>query len=540
MRIQPLSTKDGAANYIPFAKNKLLQLEKLRRQLGRPWLSKTFVVDRFTIKVCAMGVGSFIRIFGDDSSGFIFHPRTRNGKGWNPQGEELTDGPFTYPLVDDDHGSRVLTWDGESWVASSDLENYGNLDWKGPDGEVLSWRGPASRSFRMDSLQKYDGFTSWDYTVMSGGLEVEHYTPYLNKVYQGGEVLYEFLEGCKVLGCALASGELVAVVSGDYTGRENPDGSIGGFYDEVYVGDTRIGHKSGSRPYTPWFFSASGLQAVHENQVITISDDLKGVAFDTVEAGSGFQTNKYNGTNNWGVEISGSWVVCRDFLNNEMQNVVLTSDLTEETVVSASSSETVDDLSIYYSGTDDPTVTVTGPDGYAGEGEYDYTVEGNHCGIDSVEWSYPTGCGMGTVSVVVTFKGGNTASGSKQVRMPSGMWVTDGYEYGPDYSTSNSGINTVVVLGEYEYTHYKGADINITTTHFTTDFPTSSEPSCPGCRSVTNGGTDYSRGTGEDYTYGGTIHYDGSTSCCPGARQGTDYDAYYKLYCISRRKWVCP
>lgn len=513
--------------------NNLKQGSRLLKLPANCWIKVSMCFGLPTIEIFVPEISKeklpvVVTDFAKVLAGFVCVPR-----------ETIEDA--VYPLIDDDKTSNIVAPLQNGWKRiGPNKSNYGNLDWKGSDKKVVSWRGPASRSFEMDSLQKYDGFTSWDYTVMGGGLEIEHYTPYLNKVYQAGKVSCEFLEGYKVLGCALLAGKLVTVVGVDYTGRTNPDGSNGYFYDEVWLNKSRIGWKRGERPDVPWFFSVSGLKAVHKDELLIISEDLKSVSFSELDAGSGTQTNKYNGTNDWGVESSGSWVVCRDFLNNEMQNIVLNSELTEDTVVDASSSETVDELTIYYSGTDEPTVTVTGPEGYAGEGAYDYSVEGNHCGIDSVDWTYPTGCGMGTVSVVVTFEGGNTASGSMQVRMPSGMWVTDGYEYGPDYSTSNSGINTVVVSGEYEYTHYKGADMNITATHFTTDFPTSSEPSCPGCRSVTDGGTDYSRGSGEDYTYGGTTRYYGSTSCCPGAQQGTDYNSYYKLYCISRRKWVCP
>jgi len=530
---------DEGYKYVGFCKQKLAGLETMRPK-GETLKDSFYLPGDLIAQVTCADICDIITIISIGFVGFLCHPRTFDGKGWNPGGEELPNGPFAYPLVDDDHGTRGLKRTNDAWKrVNNPPENYGNLNWIGDKNKVLSWRGPSGQHFEMDSTKSYPGFTVWDYTEMAGGLEVEHYTPYRNVIYRGGKVAQDFLEGCKVLGCGLLGGKIISVVSIDYTGKENPDGGTGGFYDEVYVGKERIGFRRSSRPSVPWFFNSAGSEAVNGDTKLVITD-AGDCSFSTMSSGSGTRTDKYNGTNDWGVEQSGSWLMYRDFSGLDLQGITLNVSINENTDKDASSTETTDDLTIYYSGTDNPTVTVTGPEAYGGEGAYNYAVEGNHCGIDSVEWTFPTGCGMGTVSVTVTFEGGNTASGSMQVRMPTGIWTNDGYEWGPDTSTSNSGSYTEVISGEYLYRYFKGTSMNITTAHFTTYFPTSSDPSCPGCRSVTNGGTDYSRGSGEDYTYTGTVHYSGSTSCCPGSRQGTSYDAYYKLYCIARERWVCP
>jgi len=541
----------GGYEYRGYAYAQLEALERDRLETGAPMLSDNLrPADGVEIYIRVSKYGHLIRIT-EGETGFICHPRDNtNPGGAKPGGVAITP-TYQYPLVDDDHGSRVLTWNGKGWDVSSEVENYGNLDWMGEDGEAVSWRGPAGRQFAMDRLLSFPGFTEWD----GADLEHDYYTPYRNLVYQGGEVIKEFLSGYKVLGAALAGGSLVTVVGVDYTGIPNPDGGTGGFYDEVYVGDTRIGWQSASRPTVPWFFDSTGRVAVCGNRKLTIAEDLASVTFDVLDAGGGTQTNAYTGSNDWGVTKTGSWPMFRDYAGTTLNELALTVAFDEGSVHTGDSDEDYDDLPIMYSGVPPNLLTVTGPDAATVGAEYDYVITGLEgfipCDEYEVEWSFSggtiangaitdiTGCGTATVTATVS-GGGFTLSGSKRVRLPSGMWLTDGYEYGPDYSTGNSGIYTTVILGEYEYSYFQGADMNITVTRFTTDIPTSSEPSCPGCRSVTDGGTDYSRGPGEDYTYEGTIHYAGTTSCCPGARQGTSYDAYYKLYCISRRKWVCP
>ena len=191
-----LIVPDPSGNFlVGFAKNKLKACVSLRRNLREPVVERIYRVSDFTITVHAEEGNDFIRIDGGVFEGFLCHPRTFGGKGWNPKGEELPNGPFTYPLVDDDHGTRGLKWVNSTWkLVNPPPENYGNIDWLGDKNKVLSWCGPAGRHFEMDSTKHYPGFTTWDYTEMSGGFEIEHYTPYRNFIYRGGKTVQEFLE----------------------------------------------------------------------------------------------------------------------------------------------------------------------------------------------------------------------------------------------------------------------------------------------------------------------------------------------------------
>jgi hypothetical protein len=415
----------GGEEYLGFARQKLAWLERARLEAGAPIMTwGPIEINGVEIYIESSNSKNLIRI-ESIPGGFICHPRDLTNKGGAKPGGVAITPEYTYPLVDDDQGSRILTYEGDAWAVSSDVENYGNLYWISGGGDVLSWRGPAGRQFAMDSTKSYPGFTEWDYTEMVAGLEVEHYTPYRNQVYQNGEVLKEFLYGYKVLGCALNSGSLVCVIGVDYAGIANPDGGTGGFYDEVWIGDARIGWQSSSRPKTPWFFNSIGTEAVCGNRKIVVAEDLLSVVFSDLEVGSGSQNNEYTGADRstWGVTKSGSWPMFRDYVGLMDQGVALIISLDERSTSTANGSEDRADLPVMMSGIDDPVVTVSGPEGYAGEGAYSYAVSGNNCGIDTVEWSYPNGCGEGTVSVTVTFLGGKTVTGSMQVKMPSGSYM---------------------------------------------------------------------------------------------------------------------
>ena len=74
-----------------------------------------------------------------------------NGGGYVKAGTQFAQlsARHPYPLVDDDHGTFLITIDGEEleveWAAPGE-ENYGNLWWSGTgdDPPVLSWKGPPS------------------------------------------------------------------------------------------------------------------------------------------------------------------------------------------------------------------------------------------------------------------------------------------------------------------------------------------------------------------------------------------------------------
>lgn len=447
-----IKVQDSSANYlIGFAKNKLKSCIVTRESLNEPIVEREYKTKDFRIKCHAEENNNYIHITGGRFKGFLCHPRTFNGSGWDKKDAPLTTGPYTFPLVDDDLGTRGIERKTE-WAVSKKPENYGNLDWSG-NGKVVSWRGPAGRQFAMDSTKPYPGFTEFDYMVEVAGLDVEHYTPYRNLVYQGGVVLKEFPYGTKVLGCALNGRSLVCVVGVDYAGRTNPDGGTGGFYDEVWIADVRIGYQVSTRPTTPWFFNSLGTEAVCGNQKVVIAEDLLSVLFSDLEIGSGSQNNEYTGGDRgaWGVTKSGSWPMFRDFVGLVAPGVALNLVFDERSVAINNSVEERDDLPIMMSGTDDPTVTISGSEDYAGEGKYSYAVSGNNCGIESVAWSYPSGCGMGTVSVTVTFLGGKTVTASMQVRMPTGMWVVvSTWQCGLPYPQNIPLENRELISGAYK------------------------------------------------------------------------------------------
>lgn len=418
-----LIVPDSSANFlVGMAKEKWKSLDAQRRDLRLPIKKETLEVLGFLIFLYSSETNNYIRISGGSFSGFLCHPRTFGGKGWNPAGEELATGPYIYPLVDDDHGTRGLK-KSDAWkVIKKPPENYGNLDWLG-NGKAVSWRGPAGRQFAMDSLNHYPGFTEWDYSSVSGGIEVEHYTPYRNLIYRNGKMAQEFLEGYKVLGCGLRNGKIISVVGVDYAGKVNPDGSQNGFYDEVYWGKERIGFRLSSRPSTPWFFNSDGTEAVNGNTKLTISDE--GVCtFSALPVGSGTQTNEYTGADRgtWGVTRSGSWPGHHDFADLTLQGITLNLTFDEGSLYESTGENTYADLPIMISGIKNPVVTITGPEVYA-VNNYSYTLTGNHCNIDHVDWEFPEGCGTGTVSVTITFVDGSSVSASMEVRMPSGRWV---------------------------------------------------------------------------------------------------------------------
>lgn len=419
--IQTHEQIDGGEEYLGWARQKLAALERSRQAVGVPELSQTLNPDdSVEVYISASGTGHLIRISAIGSC-FICHPRDNtNPGGAKPGGVAISPTTYQYPLVDDDQGSRVLTWEGDGWLVSSEVENYGNLEWIGPGGEVVSWRGPGGRQFAMDRLLSFPGFTEWD------GADAYHdyYTPYRNQVYQGGEVSKEFPVGHKVLGAALAGGSLVCVVAVDYAGIENPDGGTGGFYDEVYVGDVRIGWQAASRPSVPWFFDSTGRVAVCGNRKLTIAEDLASVTFEPLSSGSGTETNLYNGSNQWGFDKSGSWPVFRDFVAESLRELTLSLAFSESTSLSSSYTDLYDDL--------DEMVTVVNPPGVSGPEEA--SVGASYSAINAgpnIEWSFSggsisnsgtilsmSGCGVQTVSWADSC--GRT--GSMQVRA-AGVWV---------------------------------------------------------------------------------------------------------------------
>jgi hypothetical protein len=289
---------------------------------------KTYILpDNIMAQIISSDICDIIRIWGGAAAGFICHPRSVSSPGGlKPDGGEIST-VYDYPLVDDDQGSVVLTsseTDPVTWEASTDVENYGNTDWLGDDGTVLSWRGPAGRDFPFDTGIFVSGLTIGDGETTLGE---PRYTVFMPYVYQAGEVYATApqvgVTPAKVLGAAfVADGRLIAVVNNNYQDVPNPAGAVGGFFDEVWLtggsdglfdeakntgGWRRIGYKHAGRPESCWFFNSSGMLAVNDALTLTVNDDLNGVVFGQIEPVYGSRTNHQEGRSDWGYSQSGQW-----------------------------------------------------------------------------------------------------------------------------------------------------------------------------------------------------------------------------------------
>jgi hypothetical protein len=334
---------NGGDEYLPYADKILGNLTRRRLVTDKSTLAwGPTQVDNAIIYVVSSDAGDLIRIEGLQV-GFICHPRdTIRQGGTTPAGANIP-GIHTYPLVDDDHGSRVLSVEAAAWEVTTDVENYGNLDWAGPNNNVLTFRGPFSRVFPLDSLLSLSGYTEFDYMEMVDGLEISHYTPFRGLIYQSGELLKEFAGG-KVCGCAVHKGALIAIVSFDYAGITNPDGETGGFYDEVWRGDVRIGYRRGERPSLPWYFNSLGDQAVNGGTMLVVTeeeDSSYSARFDIIGSGYGNLFTTISGSD-WNISKSGEWPIGRDFNGNQPVYATL------KIVASESSSHSIDALQQQY------------------------------------------------------------------------------------------------------------------------------------------------------------------------------------------------
>jgi hypothetical protein len=203
----------------------------------------------------------------------------------------------------------------------------------------------------MDSLNNYPGFTIFDYET-TGDLPVTHYTPYQNLVYRQGEIDLTYTTGTKVIGAT----DTYTVLGVDYLGRTNPDGGIGGFFTEVWEGDDkRIGFSHDSRPDVPWFFNASGSEAVSSNKKLVITIDDKGVpsvAFSTIpdSAGSGSDTTAMVHNISWSLTRTGNFPMYYDYVGDLLSNIALKISGLDSSVMTGDSSESFGTFDIKISG----------------------------------------------------------------------------------------------------------------------------------------------------------------------------------------------
>lgn len=404
-------------------------------------------------QIICCDICDIIRIWGGGVSGFICHARGDTSPGGiTPDGKQITP-VYGYPLVDNDHGSFVLTSDGNkppAWGISRDVENYGNIDWIGKDGTALTFRGPSGRQFPLDPTINYSGFTFFDESV-GDLLPVDYYTPFSPNVYQSGNILTTVKSG-KVTGVSLLNGVPVVMVSGNYRNLTNPDGGTGGFYDEIWINGQRIGWKIGSRASVPWFFNQAGDKAVKGGTELSINSttDSGGkvtysISFSALEGGSG--TTSYSAdksTGKWSLGKNGSWPGYKDFSDEVLQGIQLIAKYSESSLRIGSSADRFATLPIMFSGTGVLTpLSISGPEAASVGALYGYSGGTGGACPQTVLWSMSggtivnglitsiSGCGMGSVTVSLSPSG---ISATMPVRLPNGVWVNS-YSFHAQFGT---------------------------------------------------------------------------------------------------------
>ena len=435
----------------------LLVLHKVREQISlSPTNIQTYklrreLFDGSVIEVLSAGGRESIHIFSpiinkgitqaqvpekETVFGFICHPRSDKYPGGRTAAGIAISGAYTYPLIDNDHGSVVLI--PPNWTMSYATENYGNIDWSGPSiiggSNVLTFRGPAGRQLGLDPTIDYPGFTFLDETL--GDLNpINYYTPFSSNIYRAGGILKVNPAG-KVLGAAYQGGHLIEIIGINYRGRRNPDGSFGGFYDEVWVNGVRIGYAPGGRPKTPWFFNQSGTKAVHDNTEVSVLISPAGQSisqFKSINPGNGtfdYTADKPAGT--WVLNKSGIWSQYRDYNIDAPRLINIVASGFENSILTGSSSAMFSQVSIVYSGSGIATpIVVAGPEGATVGAAYTVTGGVGGCSCVGV-WSMSggvidqtghivsiSGCGMGSITYTC-----GSAYDTLAVRLPSGIWST--------------------------------------------------------------------------------------------------------------------
>lgn len=180
----------------------------------------------------------YIRFFVKTVSGFAFHPRsTSYPNGINTDTETAIVVPYPmFPLYDDDKGTMVLEDSDGSQVGVPDRDNYGVHAWSSED-ETVSWRGWPSITLGLDREVAVEGVTQLDVQTAYN----TYYTPLSSYIYSGGE---KIATPGKVRGAGISDLGFVIVTTVNYTQYDiagfadnsvNPEGGVGGYYDELYV-----------------------------------------------------------------------------------------------------------------------------------------------------------------------------------------------------------------------------------------------------------------------------------------------------------------
>ena len=381
LKLQILSVK--GAQYEGECRHKLAELTIIRLSMLARGKKRSYKVFLFFGKgvmaeVIASGVCDIIRIWGGVAVGFICHPRSDSFPGGiTPDGKSIS-AVYAYPLVDNDHGSVVLTPNGSNpvtWTTATDVENYGNNDWLGDDGTVLSWRGPSGRDLPFNFSVSVPGYTIGDGEDNLGN---PFYTVFQPLIYQAGEVFATAPQvgttPPKVLGAAFVSDGkgntfLISIINNNYQNMTNPAGANGGFFNETWLnggsdklydavnnpgGWRRIGYIQGGRPTNNWFFSGNGKAALNGNQTMAVSDDLTIVTFGTVVPVYGSKIN-YQSSNQagqtWGFTESGQWPGNNPDYNKDTETgLILKLSGSEGTINNFTATTTNQDLVLYNNG----------------------------------------------------------------------------------------------------------------------------------------------------------------------------------------------
>lgn len=435
-------TSDAAYQWVGWCEKEAYRLDKLRKP-GSTTRKFYQFIGNITAEIILTDLTSIIRIWGD-ASGFICHPQTDSFPGGITSDLTQITAQYTYPLIDSDDGSFILTFDSTQspvWEVAREPENYGNLDWMGSiipgsevDTQILSWRGVPGRQINLDPTVNITGLSQFAYSIVdsSTGLETDYYTCFNGNLYSSGDILLvapidEDAINSRILGAGYLNNLLVLICSVQSTSIGT--NGLHTYRERVYIqnegGWTQLSDRTGGEAFVPYFFSQDGSQAVRSSEYYSISetDAVK----TSLTNGSGiviYNTSPYNVTKN------GQWLMYPDFIDSTLTQYQITFTSTDQTSSTLNDITTQGIAQVYYPGTE-PTLSVTGNDS-ATVGTIYSASSSDAVAPQGVVWSFTGGTisstgeiltitGCGTVTVTAVDSCGRSAS--KQVMVPSGVWV---------------------------------------------------------------------------------------------------------------------
>lgn len=199
--------------------------------------------------------------------------------------------------------------------------------------DVLTFNGPSGRLIPFNYDNYYEGYTILDDETE----EQTYYTVFGPYIYQNGAIAkdYSYLvaEGenlPKVVGATKYNGKILAILSINYAGRANPDGTTGGFYEEIYLNTDRITYRRAGRPIEIWRFNSSCTEAKTSTQIITIfpSSELSewSIEYSTYTSGIGNRTFEVDGTN-WHITESSYGNFFQDYNGDTPNSIAIVHNL---------------------------------------------------------------------------------------------------------------------------------------------------------------------------------------------------------------------